>query len=78
MIEEYKNVVQEVKNINSDIRELKITMQNLRETIQDLIKSTENFASSHDLKVLEKYINMWSPLNFVTEKEVEQIIKENG
>ncbi len=28
------------------------------------------------IKVLEKYVNMWEPLNFVTRKEVERIVRE--
>ena len=78
MIEEFKKVSQEVRNMNRDIIQLKNEINFLRENMQDLIKAAENFASSQDVKVLEKYINMWNPLNFVTEKEVKQIIKENG
>tara|TARA_Y100000034_G_C6653981_1_gene286388 strand:+ start:219 stop:554 length:336 start_codon:yes stop_codon:yes gene_type:complete len=78
MIEENKRIIQEVNNLNSDIKELKNEITTLKETIQDLIKSTENFAPSQDVKVLEKYINMWNPLNFTTEEEVKKIIKENG
>ena len=29
------------------------------------------------IKVLEKYINMWNPLNFVTEEEVLELIEKN-
>jgi len=77
MIDEYKNISKEVKNLNTDIRELKNELQMLKETIQDIIKSTENFAPSQDVKVLEKYINMWNPLTFVTEQEVKKIINES-
>ena len=76
MIEEYKKVVQDLKVINSDVKEIKEDLIHVRETIKDMIKEMEAFARKDNLKILEKYINMWNPLNFVTEKEVRQIIME--
>jgi uncharacterized protein YoxC len=78
MVEEYKNISQEIKDINTGMRELKKEIQSIKETTQDIIKSIENLAPIQDVQVLEKYINVWSPLNFVTEKEVKQIINENA
>lgn len=77
MINEYKRMSEEIRSINSEIMEIKNALNALKETINDVIKGTDNFASSQDLKFLEKYINMWNPLNFVTEKEVKDIIKES-
>ena len=77
MIDEYKRLSEEIKNINSEIMEIKNAMQSLKETMQDIIKNIERFASVEDVKVLERYINVWNPLNFVTEKEVRQLIQEN-
>jgi len=76
MISEYKKMMQEIKTLNLEIRELKKEIFNIKETFRDIIKETQNFAKKTDLKVLEKYINLWNPLNFVTSKEVEKIIKE--
>ena len=53
-------------------------MFKMRETLKDMIKEMSSFASSQELKVLERYINTWNPLNFVTEKEVLSLIKENA
>ena len=78
MIDESKILSQEIKNLNSEIAELKNELNLIKETVKDIAKTTENFASNQDIKVLEKYINMWNPLNFVTEKEVKKIIRENG
>jgi len=76
MIEESKRLSEEIKNMNEEIRELKNVILSIRETVRDVIKSTDNFASMEDVKVLEKYINVWNPLNFITEKEVRQIVQE--
>ncbi|MBI4448282.1 hypothetical protein HY643_04840, partial [Candidatus Woesearchaeota archaeon] len=35
-----------------------------------------SFAKKENVKVLEKYINLWNPLNFVTREEAKRIAKE--
>ncbi|MEW6063497.1 MAG: hypothetical protein AB1571_03975 [Nanoarchaeota archaeon] len=76
MVEEYKKVLQDIKAMNSDIRELKEELVRIKETIKEMITEMEAFARKDNLKILEKYINMWNPMNFVTEREVRQMIKE--
>ena len=75
MVEEYKRVQQDVKVINSDIKEIKNDIFTLKETMKHFIKEMESFARKDSIKVLEKYINMWNPLHFVTEKDVIELIK---
>ncbi len=77
MVGEYKKVTQDIKALNSDIKEIKNDIFNLKETMKHFIKEMESFARKDSLKVLEKYINMWNPLNFVTEKDVISLIKEH-
>ncbi len=76
MVDEYKKLLQEIKTINSDIREIKGDLNSIKDTIRHMIKEMEYFARKDNLKVLEKYINVWNPLNFVTEKDVIRIINE--
>ena len=57
-----QNMIDEYKKLNEDI---KIIEDELKELKKD------------SLKVLEKYINMWNPLNFVTEEDVLNIIKQS-
>jgi archaellum component FlaC len=74
MIGEYKKTISEIKAINTDLKEIREDVNQLKDTFKDIIKEMENFARKDNLKVLEKYINMWNPLNFVTEKDVERLI----
>ena len=78
MISELRKISGNIKEINEDIKRTKAELFNLKETIRDVVKEFGNLARSQDLKVLEKYINMWNPLNFTTEKEVIKLIKENA
>jgi len=75
MIEEYKHMVSDIRAIDSDVRELQREILRLKESMHDIIKELGFFARKDDVKVLEKYINLWNPLKFVTEKEVERIVE---
>lgn len=77
MIAEYKKLLAEIKAINSDVKEIKNDVFNIKETVKHIVKELEFFARKEDVKVLEKYINMWDPIKFVTEKEVVNLIKEH-
>ena len=75
MIQEYKKLIAEIKTIDSEIRDVKRNLFELKNVLQHVIKEMRFFAKKENLKVLEKYINYWNPLNFVTENEVVQIMK---
>ena len=69
-IDHYKKVSSDIKLINDDMKELKEDISSLKKTIKSIIKELNLFARKDQVKILEKYINLWNPLNFVTEEEV--------
>ncbi|MBI2671485.1 hypothetical protein HYX16_00985 [Candidatus Woesearchaeota archaeon] len=73
-IEEYRRLNREISLINTDVKELREEIFKLRETIKNFLGEIDYFAKKSDLKVLEKYINLWNPLKFVTEEELEDLI----
>ncbi len=76
MIEEYKELFSEIKTINSDVKEIKHNLLEIQDAIKKIAKEIENFAPKESLKILEKYINIWNPLNFVTEQQLQNLIKK--
>ena len=74
MIEEYKKLIAELKANNLEMKEIKQDILNTKETIRKMFKEMEIFARKDELKVLEKYINLWNPLKFITEKELDDIL----
>jgi len=77
MIDHYKSSKADIKVLKEDIKEMKETVENLKKTIKDIIKELRLFARKDKLKIIEKYINFWNPLNFVTEEEVLKLIEKN-
>lgn len=77
MIEEYKKLMRHLKGVETDIKEFKKDLFNVKEIISGLTKEMRLFARKDSLHVLEKYINLWNPMNFVTEKDVANLMKRS-
>ncbi len=75
MIEEYKKTTTEIKLVNEDVQEIKVNIYRIKEALRHLLKELDSFARKEDMKFLEKYINLWNPMKFVTEQDVKNIIK---
>ena len=76
MIDQYKKLNSEIRLINDDLKEIKRDLNDLKELNRHVISELQTFARKDNLKVLEKYINFWNPLNFVTEDDVKKLIEE--
>jgi len=76
MIEHYKKLSVEMDSIKTDIKEIKESLFSLKEATRSIVKELDSFARKEHLKILEKYINLWNPLDFVTEEEVLELVKK--
>lgn len=76
MIDEYKQMMKDVKLVDSELKEMKSDLDNVKNILKHLTEESSEFVKKDSVKVLEKYINLWNPLNFVTEDEVKTMIKE--
>ncbi len=76
MIRRNKKLTTDIKTLTLDINELRKEIDEIKNRVLMIIKELQACAKREDIKVLQKYIEMWEPMNFVTHKEVEDIIKE--
>ena len=75
-LEEYKRMNKEIQLMNNDIKSLKEELFSLKQVLKGFLNEVDFFAKKNDIKVLEKYINLWNPLEFVREEDVEKLIEE--
>ena len=66
----------EFKTISSDINELRKEVFEIRDKILTIIRELQITAKTDDVKVLEKYLNLWNPIKFATHDEVDRIVSE--
>lgn len=74
MIQEYRKLNKEIKLIDSEVKSVKQDLNEIKNILRNVVNEMQSFARKENVKVLEKYINFWNPLNFVTEKEVIEIM----
>jgi len=76
MIAKNKHFSAEIKTLTSDINEIRKEIQEIKDKLLLVIRELQTVARKEEVKVLERYINLWNPIKFVTQNEVEQIINE--
>ena len=76
MLSKSKTFSTEIRTSTSEIHDTKKEIADIKEKILMLAKELESAAKLNEVKVLEKYINLWNPVKFVTQDEVERIIDE--
>ncbi len=76
MISNHRNLNTEIKTTMDDIKEIKKEVYELKDKLRLVIMEMKNFARKEEVKVIEKYVNLWEPVNFVTRNQVEKIVND--
>ena len=76
ILTENKKLYSEVKTFEMEFNEIKREIADINEKITMIISELRESAKKEDVVVLERYISLWEPLNFITRQEAERIIKE--
>jgi hypothetical protein len=76
MLDHYKGTKVNVKTIEEDMIEIKDAINSLKNATKNILKELQLLARKDEVKVLEKYINMWNPLKLMTEDEVNELIEK--
>ena len=71
-----KRFLSEVKFINEEISDMKREFDDIKNKLLEFARELQRSAKKDELMVLEKYINMWEPINFVTRNELQKILDE--
>lgn len=66
----------EMRTLNDDLIELKREREKTSEKIELIIKELKLTADKEELMTLKKYMDLWNPMNFVTQKDIERVVQE--
>jgi len=75
MLNKNKEISENIKKINSDVKQLKKDFDDIKDNIKLLIKELQSRAKKEDVDVIQKYIDLWNPTNFVTNRELDKAVK---
>lgn len=75
MLMSHKNVNVDIKTINTEMNELRRDVILIQNKIKQIVTNLGTFAKKDDVKTLERYINLWEPIKYVTEEGVKKIAR---
>lgn len=76
MLSSDRKIKAEIKVINADLSDIKAQAAEAMERLKVLIRELDSFARVEDVDVIRKYLNLIEPLGFVTQNEVERVVKQ--
>jgi len=76
MLSHRKKYAEETDLLKEEIDEVKKTIKEIEERVVMVIKEIRLSAKKEDVDSLKKYVELWEPVNFVTQNQVEKIARE--
>ena len=76
MLNNNKKMMTEVQTIHSEMDDIKKQITDVIDKMKIIVRELKECAKSQDVAVLQKYINLWEPLNFVTRDSVDKMVKD--
>lgn len=76
MLDAEKRLGKEIKTVIDSVNGLKFQIQEISEKLALLNSEFENLAKKRDLQVVEKYLDLWQPMQFVTREELKRTLEE--
>lgn len=73
-IKKHNDLKGEIKTMNEDVLELKHQREKTLEKMDLIIKELKSTAAREEVMVLRKYIDLWNPMTFVTQRDLERAI----
>lgn len=72
-IKNFKDIFRNTKQVKNDVVELKEDILKLSEFSSKITKQFKLVSSKDEVIKLERYIDLWNPMNFVTREELDNI-----
>ena len=75
MLRNNRNFKSDVSHIKEENVKLKLKIRDLNDNINLIVKELKSAPKKEDVEELKKYVSIWEPINFVTERDVENILE---
>ncbi len=75
LIQVEKNQFNEFRLLNEDIIKLKIKLKGAMEKLELLTDEVQNFTDRREFTIIQKYLEYWEPMDFVTRKEINDFLR---
>jgi len=76
IIESDRSHEEELRLLSDNILDVKRSMKDLVEKVSLLSDEIKGFVDKNEFTVLERYVEFWNPLDFVTRKEINDFLRK--
>ena len=76
MLNNNKKVMTEIHATNAELDEVKKQITDIIDKMKIIIRELRECAKHEEVAVLQKYINIWEPVNFITRNAATKLIKD--
>lgn len=71
-----KDVTRDTKMLSEELVDAKRELNDLKDKLRLISMEMKNLVNKNEFRVLERYLDMWQPMNFVTRDELNRILEE--
>ncbi len=76
MISHHRKLSSDIQALRAELQDTKRILAHMQETVERLIGEFQNFARIEDVQAVKKYLDYWDPVRFVTQQQVEKIVRD--
>ena len=74
-IKRTNDLKKDMKNTSADLLEFRHDHEKTIQKMDLIVKELKQTAGVEEVKTLKKYLELWSPMNFVTQKDLERMVE---
>jgi len=75
LLEAERNFSKEKHLLGEELVETKMKLHEFLDDMKIMKGELQSAVKQNDIKILEKYLDMWEPMEFVTRKEVDELLE---
>lgn len=75
LLEFEKSMKNDLRSLNQDLLDIKRSVSEINENLTLMSSELAKAVKQSEFRVLEKYVDMWQPMNFVTKDEFNRLFK---
>ena len=75
-VETSRDSRRDIKTLEEENDELKSSLRELKEHMRLMMHELQDSAKAQDVKVIKGYLDLWNPVNFVTQNQSRKIAKD--
>ena len=74
-LEDNKKKNAEMKDFNQEMFELKQSFKEVKDKMDIIIKELALTSKKEEVETIQRYLNLWNPVNFVNQHEIKPIVR---